>query len=338
MAAKFIKKTGLLFLILCTFAACREKVVQVKVHDLTPALDSLTRKGPVNAGDYARLKKQFGPFFDFYLQEVLGLWTPSDSFTAARIGLFARQNQLPFKMLAASRPLLEKQEEQLGLVFTKWKKELPGDSLPRLYRYYSQLSNYFTFAADLGNGKYGVGYSAEMFLGDTFAGYKALELPRWYSRFCQPDMAAAMVAMSSLHYLYDTFNPKDNMLGEMIYYGKLLYATTRLAGYLKPWQVAAMKENEWEWLKREEASMWKHYLDAQVLFSSNRNDYQRYFVEGDRTTGSGIPNDCPPMIGRWTGLRIVEAWMERKGNPPLETMLSQGDPQAFLNESGYKPK
>jgi len=338
MTAKFIKKTGLLLLTLFTFAACREKVKEVKIYDLTPALDSLTHKGPVDTGDYHRLRRQFGPFFDFYLQEVLGLWTPSDSFTAARIGLFVRQNQLPFSMLAASRPLFTRQEQQLAHVFARWKKTLPGDSVPRLYRYYSQLSNYFTFAADLGKGQYGVGYSAEMFLGDTFSGYKALELPRWYSRFCQPDMAAAMVAMASLHYVYDTFNPKDNMLGEMIYYGKLLYATTELADYLKPWQVAALKEPEWKWLRQEEANMWKHYLDAQVLFSTNRNDYQRYFVEGDRTTGSGIPNDCPPMIGRWTGLRIVEAWMDRKGNPPLKTLLTHSDPQAFLNESGYKPK
>jgi hypothetical protein len=272
------------------------------------------------------------------LQEVLGLWHPNDSITISRIGTFFNNNKLGFAVTASSTPLVQAQIKDLGKVFGLWQKHFPDDSLPIVYRYYSQFSDYMTFAVPHDDKRAAVGYSAEMFAGDTFTAYKALELPRWYNRINSPAMVAPMLAMAGMNFYYDTFNTRSNMLGEMVYYGKLLYSTMKLSPHLQPWQICGLTESEWKWLLKEEANIWKHYLDANVLFSSTRSQYGRYFVEGDKTTGSGIPNDCPPMIGRWSGYRIIEAFMKKQSDLGLSELMRIKDPQIILNESAYKPK
>jgi len=317
--------------------ACGVPEPKYEVQDVFSAMHAVSSK-ELDSGSYQALRRQYGVFFDYYTQEVLGLWTPSDSVTAARLNFFNKRNRFVYERLKGADKVLKLQTRDLGKVLAAWKKYLPSDSLPLIYAYYSQFSNYFTLAAPVERGKVAVGYSVEMFLGDTFTGYRSLQLPQWYGRFTRPELVPPMLAMAYLNYLYDSSNTRNNMLGEMIYYGKLLYATATLASWMEAADIAGLKKEEWKWCLEEEANIWKHYLDAQILYSSNRMEYGRYFIEGNETKGSGIPEHCPPMIGRWTGYRIVEAYMQNNNGMSLRDLMLLNNPEQILRESAYKPK
>jgi hypothetical protein len=337
MVAKFIKKYGT-WAVLSMMLGCGSTTEpKYEIKDMFSALEQ-TSQGNLNHKEYLSLKQKFGVFFDYYTQEVLGLWTPSDSATAARLNFFAQRNSYVLKRIKAAKQVLDLQTKDMGKMLAGWSKQFPEDSMPEIYAYYSQFSNYFTLAAPAANGKVALGYSVEMFLGDTFIGYKSLDLPKWYGRFTQPDLVPPMLAMARLNYLYDSGNTRNNMLGEMIYYGKLLYATSIIASWMETHRIAGLTESEWKWCLEEEANIWKHYLDAQVLYSSSRLEFSRYFIEGNETRGSGIPEHCPPMIGRWSGYRIVEAFMRKNKNMSLKELMLLNDPERILRESAYKPK
>jgi len=73
------------------------------------------------------------------------------------------------------------------------------------------------------------------------------------------------------------------------------------------------------------------------LFSTDFNrGYKRYFIQGERTTGAGLPEDCPPRIGNYSGLKIVSAYAEKTGKT-LKQIWEETSAGNILKESGYNP-
>jgi hypothetical protein len=77
-------------------------------------------------------------------------------------------------------------------------------------------------------------------------------------------------------------------------------------------------------------------LDKQLLFSTKFNDYKRYFAFGNKTFGGGVPEDCPPLIGNFIGLRIAQAYAD-KNQAGLEQVWQLIKSNAFLQASTYNP-
>ena len=67
--------------------------------------------------------------------------------------------------------------------------------------------------------------------------------------------------------------PGRQMLDEMIFQAKIWYSMIYLFPKRNPWEILGYDKNEWDWMLRGEGQIWKHYLDNQVLFSNNFNDY-----------------------------------------------------------------
>ncbi|MBU6325465.1 MAG: hypothetical protein KJS92_08250, partial [Bacteroidetes bacterium] len=174
---------------------CGRPEPKYKIRDVYASMQALSTK-ELDTVAYNALRKEYGKFFNYYTQEVLGLWTPFDSITVARLNFFNKRNRYVYERMNGAKTALELQTRDLGKMLAAWTKFFPSDSLPVIYRYYSQFSNYFTLAAPVEGGKVALGYSLEMFLGDTFIGYKSLELPQWYGRFTKPELVPPMLAMS----------------------------------------------------------------------------------------------------------------------------------------------
>jgi uncharacterized protein YjaZ len=102
------------------------------------------------------------------------------------------------------------------------------------------------------------------------------------------------------------------------------------------WNSFGYTEKEWEMMVSQEGQIWRHYLNENALFSTEFNHYKRYFIYGNRTFGSGIPEDCPPLIGNFSGYRIVSKFMEKK-NLSIPEMWKMKDADAILRMSGYNP-
>jgi hypothetical protein len=91
-----------------------------------------------------------------------------------------------------------------------------------------------------------------------------------------------------------------------------------------------------EWCEKNEADIWKYFIDNNLLYSTNKMDfYRKYFSEAPFT--SGFPQDSPGRIGVWLGWQMVRTYMQNNTEISLEKLLSQTDAQFILKHSKYKP-
>ena len=50
-----------------------------------------------------------------------------------------------------------------------------------------------------------------------------------------------------------------------------------------------------------------------------------------------MPEDCPPLIGNYIGLKIVQAWVKEQGDYNLYNLWKIKDANTVLQQSMYNP-
>jgi uncharacterized protein YjaZ len=121
-----------------------------------------------------------------------------------------------------------------------------------------------------------------------------------------------------------------------VFNGKIWYTMEQVFGDEEIWRSFGYTEKEWKQMITEEGQIWRHYLNEKALFNANFNEYKRYFTYGNHTFGGGIPPDCPPLIGNFTGYRIVSAYM-KKHQKTLKQLWAEKDAASMLRQSTYNP-
>jgi len=213
-----------------------------------------------------------------------------------------------------------------------------------VYDYLSQFSNYSTFTDEqmvMENGKkrkkYILAYSKEMFLNDTFPVYSQLDLPSFFTKYCATNQIAYQLVMGYLKMRYEPDYVRKSMLDEAVFQGKIWHSALEAFPNKKPWEIIGYTEKEWQWLESQEGQIWKHFIDNKLLFTTRFQDYKRYFAYGLKTFGGGVPEDCPPLIGNYIGLRIVQAWVKEQGDYNLYNLWKIKDANTLLQQSTYNP-
>lgn len=342
MQTKRILQTSLIIAVvifaqILTSCNSNNQFPEVKQQNFTKQLYELSGKA-VTAADVASLKKQYGRFFNIWFYEILDfsrLGNLSDSATAMVLADFLQKNKPVFPAVDVHFKKYNELSADINFAVGKMKSVLQEKGNFEVVSYFSQFSNYNTFVDTVSNVNI-LAYSAEMFMDDTFALYKALEVPGFYNRYNGTNRIPAMLVWNYLKSKYDNGETGKNMLEESVLNGKIWYTMMQVFEDADPWELFGYTEKEWKQMTTEEGQMWKHYLDAEALFSRDFNKYKRYFIYGDHTFGAGIPPDCPPMIGMFTGLRIVEKYVEKSG-VDIAGLWKTTDAEKILRLSGYNP-
>jgi hypothetical protein len=207
---------------------------------------------------------------------------------------------------------------------------------PIIYSYFSQFSNYNTFVDTFG-GRTIFAYSSEMFMNDTFPLYKMLDVPEFYGRYDSTVQIPAQLMWTYIKSLVEDKKSKT-MLDEAILQGKIWYILKQIFPQSPEGILFGYSEAEWKLLTNVayEGQIWKHYLDNNALFETDFNKYKRYFTMGNKTFGSGIAENCPPLIGNFTGYRIVSEFM-KKEKLNFSALLKENDAGKILQISAYNP-
>jgi hypothetical protein len=220
---------------------------------------------------------------------------------------------------------------------SRLKKEFPDAGKFLIWRYYSQFSNTKCFA-DTFQGYNVLGYSVEMFLNDTCNVYTLIDgFPSWHRRYSSTGQIPSFLLAAYLNSRYEGSHERKSFLDEAIYQGKLWYSLRQLFPKISPEKLFGYSKDEWKFFKKEEGNTWNFYISEKVLFNTDFNrSVKRYFVEGERTTGAGLPEECPPKLGCYTGLRIVEEYASKTGKS-LKEIWQETNSNAILQQSGYNP-
>ncbi|RZK20815.1 MAG: gliding motility lipoprotein GldB [Hymenobacter sp.] len=174
---------------------------------------------------------------------------------------------------------------------------------------------------------------------DWFAGPKASyrpDLPQYMLRRYTPAhvLPTLALAMSSK---YDRHNlTSTSMLDQMVDQGKRLYFVGQMLPCAADSLLLGYSAKELTGLRFNEAKVWGHFLENNLLYSAAPFEIQKYV--GERPNVPEIDRTAPGRVGQWVGLQIVRKYMAEHPGVTLAQLMAQTDAQRILNESHYRPK
>ncbi len=130
---------------------------------------------------------------------------------------------------------------------------------------------------------------------------------------------------------------KNNLLSQMVYYGKELYLKDIWLPESSNAQKIGYTEEQMQWATNNEEYIWRNFIENELLYSTNQKlsarfinpaPFSKFYLE--------IDNESPGMIGRFIGWKIVKAFMNNTNTTVKELMIF--NEEELFNQSKYKPK
>lgn len=128
-----------------------------------------------------------------------------------------------------------------------------------------------------------------------------------------------------------------NLISQMIFEGKQLYAKDLLLPEYTDAEKIGYTPEQIKWCEENEAYMWRYFIEKEMLYSVDPKlttrfiapaPFSKFYLE--------IDNDSPGRVGAWIGWQIVRSYM-KNNTVTLPELLKINAKEIFEN-SKYKPK
>ncbi|WP_406845271.1 gliding motility lipoprotein GldB [Flavobacterium soyae] len=173
----------------------------------------------------------------------------------------------------------------------------------------------------------------ELYLGKD---HKFYEFPA-YIKYNFEEKQIMPDVVSSFTYRNIPAYPDKNLVSQMIFEGKQLYAKDLLLPNYTDAEKIGYKPEQIKWCEENESYMWRYFLENEMLYSLDPKlttrfiapaPFSKFYLE--------IDNDSPGRVGAWIGWQIVRSYM-KNNNVPLSELLKVNAKEIF-EKSKYKPK
>lgn len=174
---------------------------------------------------------------------------------------------------------------------------------------------------------------------DYFAGPNAKyrptgeEFPQYVLRRYQPPyIVPAIVRLIARR--YNASNQADQtLLADMVYNGKSLVFTRTMLPETPDSLLIGYSDRQLTETFNAQGLIWGHFIDNQLLYTTNGETKLRYV--GERPFTAEIGNRCPGRIGEWLGWRIVSRYFDEKKRS-INDLMAETDARRLFEQSGYK--
>lgn len=161
-------------------------------------------------------------------------------------------------------------------------------------------------------------------------------IPVYFSENMEPSQIVSEIAGKYAD-KYAFQSQRKTLLDEMIYFGKLLYFKDIMIPNISDANKIGYTQDDVKWANTNEAQIWSHFIENEMLFSTNSKLFSRFTVPAPFSKFYlDIDNESPGRIGHFIGWQIVRAYAERTDVDILKLM--QTDADEIFNKSKYKPK
>lgn len=223
-------------------------------------------------------------------------------------------------------------EKGLAETFSNISGAVPGFRPPVVYTYVSGLLyespvEYLDSVMIIG---------LDMFLGWNFEQYRAAGLPVFLTRRMEPQNIIPECARQCAFSLVPEGSQPKTLLDFMISHGKVLYTMDVFLTDTPDSLKIGYTADQEKWCRENEASIWRLFIDQEMLYKSDGFLNNRFIQDGPFT--AGLPEGAPAMLGRWMGWQIVKSYMKKHPETGLRELFGISDSQLILSQSGYKPK
>ncbi|MDE7073598.1 MAG: hypothetical protein K2O69_00870 [Odoribacter sp.] len=282
--------------------------------------------------DLEALHRDYGRYFKVYAEGVLNLGNSSDSAFCSLFRLFIQDPVMRevADSVALRYPDMRVQEERLAQAFAYYRYYFPGHVVPRVYAHISGFNQSVIVDSAA------VGVSLDNYLGEKCVFYNMLAVPvPMYARKKMNALDISRDVMAGWLSTEFPFRPeKNDLVSGMIYQGKMVFVLRKLFPDEPLHWLLGFTLEQTEWCVNNEEQIWGFLIENDYLFTSQQRLIMKYLSDAPYT--SGMPIESPGKTVVWTGLRIVEKYMN-KTKMTLEELMREQDYHKILRVAGYRP-
>ena len=173
----------------------------------------------------------------------------------------------------------------------------------------------------------------ELYLGKD---HKFYQFPNYLKQNFEEKQILPDVVSSFAYRNIPAYADKD-LVSQMIFEGKQLYAKDLLLPEYTDAEKIGYTPEQIKWCKENEAYMWRYFIEKEMLYSVDPKlttrfiapaPFSKFYLE--------IDNDSPGRVGAWIGWQMVRSYM--KNNTVTLSELLKTNAKEIFEKSKYKPK
>lgn len=333
---QFTAKAFALFLILL-LTSCGGNRLDVDVSDVNVQLDIRHFETDLfenKMNNLVEFTAKYPYFISDYTMGILGFAPDSPAMAFNQLMLYKTDVNVKkvYDLVKAKYGNFQTYEAQLTDVYKHFKYYFPDEKIPTIVTYTSNFSFYMNPV-----GQDYIGIALDMHMGSDFKYYDYAEIEKYWRKILIPESIVPNHMMAHANDLFVKTHRNKNFIDEMIYYGKLLYFIDAMCPNVPDYIKIGMTKQEFEWCQKEEHNIWSFIVKEKYLYDTERRNFEKLVREGPRTQAAGVPEQAPAMIGRFAGWMAVRQYMNENSNVTLSNLMNDGNAEAILQKSGYKP-
>jgi hypothetical protein len=278
------------------------------------------------------LEAKYGSFYSVFVMGILNNGDIKDSAYTTRIKQFIRDRDMrkAYADCQQKYPDLNQLTEGFGEAFQRFKYYFPKRRLPQVVAMMSGF-NYSIFPLDST-----LAIGLEMYLGQDNDFYKMLGYPHYRTLFMDKDNILPDAVNGWMINEFPNNMTKHDFLSEIIYMGKILYATDALLPDVPDTLKIRYTQDQMNYCMENEFNVWSYFAAQKITYTTDEAEITKFTGEGPFT--AALSKRSAPRIGYWIGWRIVKQYMKVFPKTTLEQLMNEKDAQQLLARSKYKPK
>ena len=276
------------------------------------------------------IQEKYGEFFKIYNNLIIRIGNPGTESYRQQLTRFLTDFDIYRlqKETGEIFPDLEHIEQEIETGFKYFTHYFPGYPVPRIYTFISGFNQSIVAAENI------LAVGLDKYLGRDHTFYSQLQLPLFQRTNMYPEKIPADCLIGWAMTEFE-FSGEDNLLGNMLYHGKMLYFAEQVLPHQHDTLRTGFTLSQLEWCRRNERHMWTYLIENKLLFSTDAKTINSYINEGPFT--SGFSRNSPGRAAVWTGWQIIRSYMQRNSHVSLEELMLEIDYQAIMNNARYRP-
>jgi gliding motility-associated lipoprotein GldB len=332
---RFIKSLSIVFLATLFLLACKKKgqecalddeVLGIQIDFQLERLEERFFQGD-SKEDFSELLEAYPDFAENYLQ--IGLYESQEELLEELV--FVHQDSSMRTLYEEVKMYFEDLTElelDLRTAFKHIKYHFPEFNVPKVYTFVSG------FGSDIYLDKDILVIGLDYYLPFEHR-FQPPDLPQYMTIRYQKEYLVPMVVQAISSQFNRTDMSQNTLLAEMIYYGKSYHFTKSILPCTPDEYIIGYTSEEVVSCFANEVMIWSHFVENDILFSTNPFEIRKYIGEAPFT--DAISPDAPGRIGRWLGWNIVDDY--RFNNKfSLGELMMEADTEKIFRQSGYKPR
>jgi len=222
-------------------------------------------------------------------------------------------------------------EKELSKAFGRYHEFFPEKPIPKIVTCVTGFNQSIVTADNI------LVIGLDKYLGSEDEFYKLLYPPiPYYMRYVMYPRkipSDALTAWLTTEFEYN--DEKDNLLSNIIFRGRALYATKQLMPEIADTLLWGFSPSQLDFCRANEKEMWKFMVEQKKLFVRDKMIILQYVNEGPFT--KDLSRESPGRAGIWIGYQIVASYMNNNKSVSLSELMNERDYLKILNLSRYDP-